>query len=133
VPLLDHKLAEFVATIPTDLKLNGKGGKYILKKAMRGILPDSVLDRKKQGFAIPIKHWFKDQWRGFLLDHLLDDTTRARGIIRPEYVEQLFQEHCAGRDHSHLLWMLLVFELWCRKFVDARPVPKTLTPTRNAA
>jgi asparagine synthase (glutamine-hydrolysing) len=100
---------------------------------MRGVIPDSVLDRKKQGFAIPLKHWFKREWKGFLLDHLLSERTRSRGIIRPEYVEQLFAEHCAGQDHSLLLWMLLVFELWCRKFIDERPQPKQLPLRRETA
>lgn len=125
VPLLDHKLAEFVATIPTELKLRGKSTKYIFKQAMRDLLPVSILERKKQGFALPLKHWLKREWRGFLLDHLLDDRTRARGLFRADYIEELYRDHCAGRDHSLLLWMLLVFELWCRKFVDERPRPKT--------
>jgi asparagine synthase (glutamine-hydrolysing) len=126
VPLLDHELASFIATIPPELKLRGKTTKYILKQAMRGILPDSILDRKKQGFALPLKHWFRNQWKPFLLDHLLDDTTRSRGIINHKYVQQLYAEHCAGKDNNLLLWMLLVFELWCRRFIDSRTLAKDI-------
>lgn len=118
VPLLDQEMAKFVATIPPNLKLYGKNSKYILKQVMRSRLPHSVLNRKKQGFAIPLKYWFKQEWRDFLLDTLLDETTRTRGIIQPAYIIKLYNEHCAGQDHSLHLWMLLVFELWCRRFLD---------------
>lgn len=123
VPLLDHELAKFIATIPPKLKLFGKNSKYILKQTMSNRLPNNIINRKKQGFAIPLKHWFKNEWKQFLLDHLLDDTTQTRGIIQQEYVIKLYNEHCAGKDHSLQLWMLLVFELWCRKFLDKNSFP----------
>lgn len=118
VPFLDHELAKFIATIPTELKLCRKNPKYILKKTMRHHLPEDIINRKKQGFAIPLKHWFKNEWKHFLLDNLLNETARTRGIIQQEYIVKLYNEHCAGKDHSLQLWMLLVFELWCRKFLD---------------
>jgi len=121
VPLLDHELAEFAATIPAEMRLKGTTGKYIFKKAMRGILPAETLERPKQGFAVPLGRWFRGQLRGYVRDLLLSDVCRRRGVLDPWYVERLLQRHQTGGDLDLHLWTLVSFELWCRTFLDPTP------------
>lgn len=133
VPLLDHKLVEFAATIPPGLKLRNGSTKHIFKQAMRGVLPDQIIDRPKQGFAIPLSHWFRNDLNGFVRDLLLSPTSRARKIFNPDYIEKLMLLQGQGRSLELQLWTLISFELWCRTFLD-RPVAygKThLVPARQ--
>jgi asparagine synthase (glutamine-hydrolysing) len=118
VPLLDHKLVEFAATIPPDLQLQGKTTKYIFKRALRGILPDEIIDRPKHGFAVPLGRWFRGQLSSFVRDLLLSERSRKRGVLNPAYIERLLQRHENGRDLDFHLWTLISFELWCRTFLD---------------
>ena len=119
-PLLDHKLVEFAATIPPEMKLHKGVTKGILKHAMRGILPDPVIDRPKRGFAIPLGRWFGGQLHQFVRELLLSETSRRRGIFNPDYVEALARGRAHGRtpDLDLELWTLISFELWCRTFLD---------------
>jgi asparagine synthase (glutamine-hydrolysing) len=117
-PLLDHRLVEFAARIPTHLRLHDGTTKYLLKQAMRGILPDDIIDRPKQGFAVPLARWFRGPLAGFARDVLLSDTCRHRGFLNTEYIERLLQLHQGGRDLDLQLWTILSFELWCRRFLD---------------
>lgn len=122
-PLLDHHVVEFAATLPTSLKLRGFVQKYLLKRVMKGILPDTVLRRRKMGFAVPVDHWFRGELREMAYDVLLGDRARARGYFRPGVVRRYLDEHSAGTAHHHArLWALLVLELWHRMFVD-QPAP----------
>jgi asparagine synthase (glutamine-hydrolysing) len=118
VPLLDHKLVEFAATIPADLKLRGNTTKYIFKKAMEGILPQDILNRPKRGFAIPLSRWFRGQLNGYVRDLLFSSTSRQRGIFNEKYIERLLAMNERGRDLDFQLWTLITFELWCRRFMD---------------
>jgi len=119
-PFLDHSLMEFVATLPANFKLAGRNKKYLLKAALRGALPDAVLDRPKMGFSAPISHWFRDELREMAYDVLLSPTTLQRGYFQRQALGRLVDEHCAGqRDHAETLWQLLVLELWHRTFIDA--------------
>ena len=120
VPLLDHRLVEFAATIPAHLRLRDGVSKHILKRAMRGALPDAIIDRPKQGFAVPLGRWFRGRLDGFVRDLLLSDESRGRGILSGPYVEALIEQHGAGRPHDLKLWTLISFELWCRTFLDTR-------------
>ncbi len=120
VPLLDHKLIEFVMTIPSTLKMNGSVSKYILKKAMEGTVPNEILHRSKQGFGVPIGEWIKQQLRARIVSDLRDQRTRERGYFDEKYIDTLLDEHQRNRrDHSHELWMLWMLELWHRRFVDS--------------
>ncbi len=119
VPLLDHVLVDFVATIPSEQHLKNATGKAIFKRAMRGVLPDEIIDRPKQGFGVPLAHWFRGNLGGFVRDVLLGETCRKRGIFRPSYVEKLVQLHEGGRNLDMQLWTLVSFELWCRAFLDS--------------
>ncbi|HEV7645646.1 MAG TPA: asparagine synthase (glutamine-hydrolyzing) [Pyrinomonadaceae bacterium] len=119
VPLLDHKLIEFVTRIPAELKLNGLETKYIFKRAMQGLVPDSILHRPKQGFGVPINEWINLQLRDRIREDLLEKRTLDRGYFEPGYIKLLLDEHERGRrDHSHSLWILWMLELWHRRYVD---------------
>jgi len=123
VPLLDHKVVEFAATIPPELQIHRGRTKHVFKRALAGLLPDTILDRPKHGFAIPLGRWFRGRLGGFLRDLLLSPTSRRRAIFDPAYVEQLIERHDRGRHLDHQLWTLISFELWCRRFLDARVAP----------
>jgi asparagine synthase (glutamine-hydrolysing) len=123
VPLLDHKLVEFAATIPPDLKLHGSTRKYIFKRALEGVLPAEILDRPKRGFAIPLGRWFRGELAPFVSDLLFDGRSRERGIFNPGYVERLLRWHGRGRELDLQLWTLISFELWCRTFLDGAGTP----------
>jgi asparagine synthase (glutamine-hydrolysing) len=120
-PLLDHRLVEFAAAIPPAMLLRDGTTKWIFKEAMRGILPDDVIDRRKQGFGVPLGRWFRGKLGGFVRDLLLTKRSRERGFFNPAAVEDLVRRHQAGRPLDLELWTLLSFELWCRAFIDARP------------
>lgn len=121
VPLLDHKLIEFVTQIPASLKLKGLETKHIFKRAVRGLVPDEILDRPKQGFGVPMEKWINLQLRDRIHDTLTDERARNRGMFDSGYIKQLLDEHERGRrDNSWRLWMLLMLELWQRKFIDGR-------------
>jgi asparagine synthase (glutamine-hydrolysing) len=121
VPLLDHKLIEFVTRIPSSLKLRGSETKYLLKRAVRDLVPPEILDRPKQGFGVPIEQWINQQLRDRVRGTLTERRSLERGFAEPRYVELLFAEHERGRrDHSTELWALFVLELWHRQFVDDR-------------
>ena len=120
-PLLDHKLIEFAARVPANLKLKNQETKYIFKRAVRGIVPDEILDRPKQGFGVPVNVWINDQLRGRIRETLSDSKTVERGIFNQKYVDVLLAEHESGRrDHAHALWTLFMLELWQRQFVDEK-------------
>jgi len=121
VPLLDHRIVEFALSLPPDSKLRYGRTKVILQRAMRGRLPDVVLDRPKQGFSIPLKHWLRGSLRPLMTDLLSPDVIRRRGYFEPQTVNDWISEHLEGRtNHSHRLWALMVFELWHRQIVDER-------------
>ncbi len=118
-PLLDHKLIEFVVGMPTEFKLKGLETKYIFKKAMEGIVPNEILYREKQGFGVPINEWINVQLKDRIHSTLSDSKTLQRGYFDAKYIKTLLDEHHQGRrDHSYSLWILLMLELWFRRFVD---------------
>jgi asparagine synthase (glutamine-hydrolysing) len=134
VPLLDHKLVEFAATIPPELNLNGVSGKRVFKKAMRGIVPDEVIDRPKRGFAVPLALWFRGELDGFARDLLLSRRCSERNILNTRYVERLLDLHRGGRPLDLQLWTLISFELWCRTFLDQQPASHvSASPARLSA
>jgi asparagine synthase (glutamine-hydrolysing) len=123
VPLLDHKLIEFVTRIPASMKMKGLETKHIFKRAVEGIVPAEILNRPKQGFGVPINEWINAQLRERIRDTFADARTRERGYVEPHYIDVLLDEHERGRrDHSWPLWALLMLELWQRKFVDSSGV-----------
>ena len=120
VPLLDHKLVEFAATLPSRLKVKGLARKYLLKKVARAWLPPEIIHRKKKGFPIPMSLWFRKDARPFVRDLLSPDALRRRGLFNVAYVQKLIDENEAQvADHGPLLWALVNIELWHRLFIDS--------------
>jgi asparagine synthase (glutamine-hydrolysing) len=122
-PLLDHQLIEFAAALPPECKLRGSQKKVALRDAMRGIVPDQILDAPKRGFQPPLAQWLREDLRELASDILLDSTARGRGYFRPAEVQRLMSEHVSGsHDNSQGIWTLMMFELWHRRFVDVGPM-----------
>jgi len=120
VPLLDHKLIEFVTRIPASLKMKGAETKHVFKRAVRGLVPDEILDRPKQGFGLPIQRWINRELRGRIRETLLERRSIERGYFERGYVKLLWDEHERGRrDNTGHLWTLFMLELWHRTFADA--------------
>ena len=117
-PFLDHKLAEIVAPMPINLKLNGSTTKYILKEVARDYLPDHIIDRKKHGFGVPLGAWLREDISP-VKDLLLSERARQRNLLNMNTIETLINEHETGqRDNNRLLWTLLTLEQWHRTFID---------------
>jgi asparagine synthase (glutamine-hydrolysing) len=120
-PILDHKVLEFAACLPPTLKLRGLTRKYLLKKVMRNILPETVINRRKMGFAVPIHNWLRHEMREMAYDLLLDPRSIQRGYFRRETVARYLDEHQKGNGNHHFrLWNLLMLELWHRMFIDQK-------------
>jgi len=119
-PFLDQELMQFAASLPGDLKLHGDNGKHILKSAMRGVLPDEILDRNKMGFGVPLVTWFRNELRDLPQEVLLDPRTIGRGYFKRAEIERVINEHQRSQaDHSFRLWALLALEMWHREVVEA--------------
>lgn len=119
VPLLDHKLIEFAARVPSSMKMRGLETKHLFKRAVRGLVPDEILDRPKQGFGVPVARWINDELRERVRDTLADPRAATRGYFDPRHTQRLLEEHERGRrDHSTALWALFMLELWHRAYVD---------------
>jgi asparagine synthase (glutamine-hydrolysing) len=120
VPILDHVFLEWVTSLPAHWKMRNGKQKYIFKKlAERVGVPQEVLHRPKQGFALPLVHWMRREFKEDLARLLLEPRTIQRGYFDPRPIRQLLDEHFKGqRDHSVRLWRLLIFELWHRNFLE---------------
>lgn len=119
-PFLDHVLLELSAKIPFNLKLKGfNNKKYILKEALRGIIPDEVMDRPKMGFGVPIDHWFRTNLEGYTREKLIDGELVKRNIVRREYVRWIIDQHTSTRvNYANHLWALLTLELWLEEYFE---------------
>lgn len=121
-PLLDHKVIEFAAQVPSDLKFRGRTSKYFLKRYLEGKVPRSVIHRQKMGFSIPLAEWLRGELRPIAEDLLFSQRAQARGYFVPERVRSLWESHQRKlRDHSSRLWGLMMLELWHRAFLDQIP------------
>lgn len=119
VPLLDHRIVEFAVNLSPHLKLHRGQTKVILRRAMAGRLPEVVLNKPKQGFSIPLKHWLRGPLRPLMLDLLSPETVQRRGYFRADCVSDWIEAHLNGdANHSHRLWALMVFELWHSSVLD---------------
>jgi asparagine synthase (glutamine-hydrolysing) len=118
VPFLDHKLVEFAAGLPVRLKLRGWTTKYVLREAMRNVLPKEILTRKKMGFPVPVGNWLRGPFRYLLDEYVLNPRVKERRIFNDHYLRELVARHEAGENHAERLWMLVNFEMWQRRFFD---------------
>jgi asparagine synthase (glutamine-hydrolysing) len=120
VPLLDHEVVSFAASLPSEMKIRDGARKRVLKAAAAAVLPAEVLTRRKQGFGVPIGTWFRGRLRDFVADTLHSTAARGRGYFQARFVDRVIREHTSGqRDHTLRLWQLLMFELWHRTYLDA--------------
>jgi asparagine synthase (glutamine-hydrolysing) len=134
VPFLDHHLVELAAALPPRMKLRGLTTKWILREAVKSLLPAEILTRKKMGFPVPFALWLRGNGAGLARDVLLDSRARQRGITDPAAVSALIDAHASGAtDAGDALWSLLNLELWYRTFIDGEgvqtlPAPPSLLP-----
>jgi asparagine synthase (glutamine-hydrolysing) len=121
-PLMDHELVEWMATLPSSLKIRGQEGKFLLKKAMEPQLPDSILYRPKMGFAVPLARWFRGPLKQRLRDAILGPRLAETGWFDRKFLEHLIDAHQSGaRDYSSPLWTLMMFEAFLRNVLDEVP------------
>lgn len=125
VPFLDHKLVEYTAKLPERMKIRGRNTKWILREAMKGILPSEILERPKMGFPVPLGRWFRRGFRHVVDDYVLSERSLSRGIFEPDFVRGLVAEHNAGEDHTTRIFRLLNMELWHRQFIDGEALQET--------
>ena len=122
VPFLDLDLVEFAASLPAAVKQRGREGKWVLKRAMERYLPREVIYRPKSGFGAPLRQWMRHELRDVLGDRLSSASLRSRGFFEPAAVHRLIAQNDAGEvDASYTLFSLLAIEIWCLRFIDARP------------
>ena len=137
-PLMDHHLIEWLATLPSSLKIRGQEGKFLLKKAMEPLLPHDVLYRPKMGFAVPLARWFRGPLQQRVRDSLLGERLLGTGWFQREYLTHLVDAHQSGqRDYSAPIWTLMMFDSFLRQVVDAPdsiglPVPAAALEGRAA-
>jgi asparagine synthase (glutamine-hydrolysing) len=120
VPFLDYQFVEFCATIPGDLKLRGFTTKAIFRSAMKGLLPDVILQRGKQGYSLPIKNWLRQELREYMTE-LLTSSPLIKQAFNLDYIRRLMREHQEYRaNHNHILWALINLAIWHRLFIETR-------------
>lgn len=118
-PFLDHKVIEFAASLPENIKSSGWGTKPFLKKIASKLVPKEAIYRRKMGFGVPIGKWFREDMKDFICEVLLSERALKRGIIKSQAMKHFLTEHIeARRDHAFRLWALLMLELWFQRFID---------------
>jgi asparagine synthase (glutamine-hydrolysing) len=116
VPILDHRLVEWISSLPPDLKLRDGQGKYIFKKVLEPYVPEDILYRPKQGFAVPLANWFRGALKNKVREAVLSPAMMDSGLFDPVTLKTLVDQHQAGiRDHSAGLWTLLMYESFLRQ------------------
>lgn len=132
VPFLDHKLVEFTAQMPVRMKLRGRETKFLLREAMKGILPEEILTRSKMGFPVPVGNWFRREFRHIVDEYVLSERSLSRGIFNADFVREIVAKHNAGENHDERLWFLVNFEIWQRRFFDGETAEKKEVETQEA-
>jgi len=118
-PYLDHELMEFAARLPANLKMKGLATKHILKKALRTLLPEQVINRPKMGFGVPLDHWFRGELKDMVRETLLSSRALGRGYFRQETIQKILDEQERNRwNWHHHIYNLLMLEMWHRRFID---------------
>lgn len=122
VPLLDHRLVEWMSQVPSDLKVRGLNLKYLLKQVAQDLLPPGIVNRRKAGFHVPIPGWLKQELRPLVEEQLGAATIARQGIFDPGYVDTLLEDHRTGRNNwSRNIWGLLIFGLWYDRYIERVP------------
>lgn len=131
-PLLDQEVVELAAAVPSRFMVRGTTGKHLLRSTFSDLVPSEILDRRKQGFNVPIAEWLRTDLRALATDVLADPNATVHAFLRPEYTGGLLDEHLAGEDHSSKLWALLFLELWFRAHGLEAPVSRPRSGTTGA-
>jgi asparagine synthase (glutamine-hydrolysing) len=122
-PLMDYKVVEYAASIPSEMKLKGRNLKYLLKKVASRYLPEELICRKKQGFGFPLGHWMRTELKDFIRNLFDQSRFVELGLFEKAYMDRLLREHVEGRaDHNFRLWILINLELWYRIFFEGYSV-----------
>ena len=117
VPFLDHKLAGYVSSLPDNCRVNGMKTKWILREAVRSLVPPAILDRPKVGFRVPVNRWFQGPLKGYIHDHLRGAGSKTRAYYDTRVLDHMVDDHVDGRqNHEKLLWALLNLEIWHRQY-----------------
>jgi asparagine synthase (glutamine-hydrolysing) len=129
VPLLDLELVRFCFSIPEDLKLRGRRGKYLLRRSLEDALPPDILRRRKAGFVVPVESWMRGPLQPILREFLSESALANTGLIRPKAAQAMIADHARGRrDHAYELFTLLVWSLWWRIWIDGSLALRCVTP-----
>lgn len=119
VPLIDREVVDFVAKIPSCLKMKRFETKFIFKEAVKGLVPEEILHRKKQGFGLPIRHWMNQELKSLVEETLSESSLKQRGLFNPKAVKELIEKDRRGYiDASFVMFSLVSIEVWCREFLD---------------
>jgi asparagine synthase (glutamine-hydrolysing) len=134
VPLLDNEVIAFAAALPAAMKIKNGRRKHVLKEVAATLVPRAILDRKKQGFGVPLGTWFRGNLRELFADTLLSPASLQRGYFQPAFVRRIVDEHLGGtRDHTLRLWQLVVFEKWQQQYVNSFPLSTPALPSPAVA
>ncbi|UGQ37869.1 asparagine synthase (glutamine-hydrolyzing) [Janthinobacterium sp. PLB04] len=118
MPFMDHELAAYVSSLPDEYRVRGRTTKWILREAMKQLLPENILSRPKVGFRVPVNEWFRGPMKDYLYEHLTGAESRTRHYYHAQALQQVLAEHVAGRqNHEKLLWSLLTLEIWHRQYL----------------
>jgi len=116
-PFLDHHLAEFASTIPSEFAIAGRSGKQVLKRAYSDLIPGEISNRPKAGFTVPVGQWINGKLKDFTRDLLLSSGSEVSNVINPEFIEHMLDQHARRKhDHSVRLWNLICLETWSKTF-----------------
>lgn len=123
VPFLDHKFIELCATIPVEMKIKWLDKKYLLKKAVRDLLPREVIDHRKQGFVGPMTSWLKNELKSFVHETLSESNLRKHNLLNYKTVQKILEEHFSGKEiHDTLIWSMVIFQTWYDIYMDKQKV-----------
>ena len=118
MPFMDHELAAFVSNLPDKYRVRGHTTKWILREAMKRLLPPSILQRPKVGFRVPVNEWFQGTMREYLYEHLKSTSSLTAGYYQPAMLDRILTDHVTGRqNHEKLLWSMLNLEIWHRQYL----------------
>ncbi len=118
MPFMDHELAAYVSSLPDAYRVRGRATKWILREAMKQLLPSKILQRPKVGFRVPVNEWFRGPMRDYLYEHLTGPASLTRDYYKRPALEAVLADHVAGRqNHEKLLWSLLNLEIWHRQYL----------------
>ena len=125
VPFCDHRLVELAASIPPEMKVKGFTLKYLFKQVMGDVLPKKILNKRKQGFSVPLGYWLRNELRQLAEWSLSPERIKQRGYFDPEVVSNMWNTHLSGKvNYASQLWVLIVFDLWHTFYIDQGIVSK---------